>query len=120
MSAEREVADVIDTYFAALFRGNVEGLRSVFHPRAILSGEVKGAPYYKMVDEYLDVVRTRKSPQAQGESFRMKSLTIDVIGPIAFVKTSCPMLGFNYMDLLSLVRYEGRWVIAAKVFTHVE
>jgi Putative lumazine-binding len=119
MSSQAEVGQVIDTYFDALFRGDVERLRSTFHPRAILSGEVKGAPYYKTVDEYLSAVRNRQSPQALGEILRMKAVSFDIVGPIAFVKTQSPMLGFNYIDFLSLVRHEGRWVIAAKVFTHV-
>ena len=120
MSAQSEVSHVIDTYFDALFNGDVERLRSTFHPRAILSGEVNGAPYYKTVDEYLAAVRNRQSPQALGEVFRMKAVSFDIVGPIAFVKTQSPMLGFHYVDFLSLVRYEGHWVIAAKVFTHVE
>jgi hypothetical protein len=120
MSAQTEVGHVIDTYFDALFNGDEERLRSTFHPRAVLSGEVKGAPYHKTVDEYLSAVRNRQSPRALGENFRMKAVTFDIVGPIAFVKTQSPMLGFHYVDFLSLVRYEGRWVIAAKVFTDLE
>jgi hypothetical protein len=30
------------------------------------------------------------------------------------------MLGFNYVDYLSLVRCDGRWLIVNKTFTHVE
>ncbi len=120
MTARIEVGQVIDSYFEALFDGDVERLRGIFHPRAILSGEVKGAPYYKTIDEYLSVVRDRRSPRVLGEPFHMQAVSFDIVGPIAFVKARVPMLGFNYVDFLSLVQYEGRWVIAAKVFTHVE
>lgn len=120
MSTHSEVARIIDIYFDALFNGDVERLRGTFHPRAILSGEVKGAPYYKTVDEYLSAVANRQSPLALGEPFRMQAVAFEIVGPIAFVKTRSPMLGFNYVDFLSLVQYEGRWVIAAKIFTHVD
>jgi hypothetical protein len=119
MSPHQEVHEVVDAYLASLFDGDVERLRSTFHPGAILSGEVKGSPYYRPLDEYLEVVRNRKSPKALGETFRMQVLSVEVTGPIAFVKTHSPMLGFNYFDFLSLVRHGGRWVIAAKIFTHV-
>ena len=49
----------------------------------------------------------------------MTALSIEVLGPIAFVKMHSPMLGFNYYDFLSLVQFEGRWVIAAKIFAHI-
>jgi len=120
MSIHSEIHELVDRYFASLFDGDVERLRSTFHPGAILSGEVKGAPYYRKLDEYLDAVKNRQSPKALGETYGMELLSVEVQGPIAFVKTHSPMLGYNYCDFLSLVRHEGRWVIAAKIFTHVE
>jgi hypothetical protein len=69
MSTHGEVARIIDAYFDALFNGDVERLRGTFHPRAILSGEVKGAPYHKTVDEYLSAVANRQSPRALGEPY---------------------------------------------------
>lgn len=119
MQDHQEVHDVLDVYFTSIFQGDVARLGTTFHPRAILSGEVKGQPYYKTVDEYLEVVKNRKSPQDLGETFGMKVLSVEILGPIAFAKAHCPMLGYNYIDFLSLVRLDGRWVIAAKIFTHV-
>ena len=120
MSPRAEVHEVVDTYFASLFDGNVDRLRSTFHPRAILSGEVRGAPYYKPLEEYLEGVKNRRSPKQLGETFAMKALSVEVLGPIAFVKTHSPMLGFNYYDFLSLVQFKGRWLIAAKIFAHID
>jgi len=119
MNPHAEIHAVIDTYCSSIFKGNVERLRTTFHPGAILSGEVKGQPYYKTLDEYLDVVGSRQSPHALGEVFEMKVLSLEIVGAIAFAKVSCPMFGYNYVDLLSFVRHEGRWGIAAKIFTHM-
>ena len=120
MSAHGDILVVLDYYFRGIYEGNVERLRSAFHPTAVLWGEVRGAPYHRALEGYLNVVKDRRSPQLLGEKFAMEPLSIDVQGPIALAKVSSPMLGFNYVDLLSLLYQDGKWGIVAKVFTHVE
>ena len=120
MSSHEQILRVLDAYFSGIYSGDVERLRSAFHPTAVLWGEIKGQPYYKTLEDYLQIVRTRKSPQAQDEPFAMEPIAIEVHGKIAMAKVRCPMLGFNYTDLLSLTEQDGRWGIVAKVFTHLE
>jgi hypothetical protein len=120
MSVHQEILDTVQRYFESIYSGDVARLRSTFHPQAALFGEVKGQPYYKSLDDYLDAVAKRQSPQALGEDFLMKATSVDVLGPIGLVRTHCQMLGFNYVDYLSLVRSDGRWLIVNKTFTHVE
>ena len=119
MKDHEAVLAVVDSYCRGVFRGDVALLRSVFHPRAALFAEVRGQPYYKPLEEYLSVVAGRESPEALGESFLMKPLSVEVTHEIAFAKVHCPMLGYNYIDYLSLVREGGRWVIVNKLFTDV-
>lgn len=120
MSTHSEILAIVDGYFAGIYDGDVERLATTFHPRAVLSGEVKGQPYYKTVDEYLDGVRNRKSPSELGEPFAMKAVGVELVGEIALVKAELRMLGNKYVDYLSFVRLEGRWVIVGKLFTHIE
>jgi hypothetical protein len=120
LNEHSEIQGLIDAYFSGIHSGDVALLRSVFHPSAVLWGEVKGEPYYRVLDEYLSVVQNRQSPQALGEAFAMQTLSIDVYGAVALAKVRCPMLGFDYFDLLSLRREHGGWSIVAKVFTHVD
>jgi Putative lumazine-binding len=120
MNEHQEILQVVQTYCESLFNGDVERLRGVFHENAALFGEVKGAPYYRPLGEYLEAVRNRKSPAALGETYRMKPLSVDVQGAVGVARVHCPMLGFNYIDFLSFVRIDGRWLIANKTFTHVE
>lgn len=119
MHPHQAVLAVIDDYFRGLFAGNIELLRRTFHPSAVLFGEVKGEPYLRPLEEYLQVVAQRQSPQQLGEEFRMRALAVDVLGDIANVRVHCPMLGFNYYDYLALARHHGDWRIVNKLFTHV-
>jgi hypothetical protein len=79
---------------------------------------MKGEPYLHPLDEYLQLVGQRQSPQQRGEEFRMRVLAVEVPGEIANVRVHCPMLGFNYYDYLALVRHHGQWRIVNKLFTH--
>lgn len=119
MNSHHEIHDVLDRYFDGIYRGDVPQLKATFHPQAMLFGEVKGQPYLKSLADYLKAVENRKSPRDSGESFRMKTLAVEVLDDIAYARAHCPMLGFNYVDYLALVRQGGQWLIVNKLFTHV-
>ncbi|MDB5127109.1 nuclear transport factor 2 family protein [Mucilaginibacter sp.] len=113
------VAAVLSNYFNGIFKGDVELLRSTFHPQALVSGDINGQPYFKSLDQYLDGVKNRKSPFELGETTRMEILSIEIINSIAIAKVHVPMFDFNYYDLLSLTKINGAWVIVNKLLTHV-
>jgi hypothetical protein len=117
MDDHRAIAAVLGDYFKGLYAGDTALLRTVFHPAAALFAERGGQSYHKGLDAYLDGVAGRASPASLGEPYRMKVLAIDVTHDIAMARVHVPALGFNYVNYLSLVRWEGRWVIVNKVFT---
>lgn len=113
------VAAVLSNYFKGIFNGDTTILRSIFHPQAIIAGEIKGDPYLKSLDQYLDGVEKRKSPFELNEPFRMEILAIEIINSIAIAKVHVPIFDFNYYDLLSLNKINGEWIIMNKLLTHV-
>jgi hypothetical protein len=118
VNAHGLIRALLDDYFAGLYDGDVERLRAVFLPTAVLWGDVKGEPYYRSLTDWLNGVRNRASPRSLGEPFAMRAVSIAVEGSVAVAQVRCPMLGFSYVDFLSLVEREGGWFVAAKVFTH--
>tara|TARA_R110001583_G_scaffold34321_6_gene115436 strand:+ start:305 stop:673 length:369 start_codon:yes stop_codon:yes gene_type:complete len=115
-----EIKTVVSQYFKGIYNGDSDRLENTFHPQALLFGDIKGAPYFKTVTDYIDGVKSRKSPNDLGEDFKMEILAIEIMGNMATVKAHSPMLGFNYYDFLSLSLVRGEWKIVNKVFTHVE
>jgi hypothetical protein len=107
-------------YFGGIFRGDVDLLKSTFHPQALVSGDINGQPYFKTLDQYLDGVKNRKSPAELGETFRMEILSVEIINTTAIAKVRVPLFEFNYYDLLSLVMINDKWVIINKLLTHVK
>lgn len=67
----------------------------------------------------MNSVQSRKSPKELEESFKMKILSIEILGNNALVKAQVPMLGYNYFDFLSLSKINDDWKIVNKLFTHV-
>ena len=106
-------------YFQGIYDGNVALLEQVFHPKALLFGDVNSQPYAKTLAEYLDGVAHRTSPNDSGKPYETEILRIDVINSIAVAKVRLKMYEFNYHDLLSFHKIEGKWLIVNKMLTHV-
>lgn len=116
----KEIEQLITNYFEGIFYGDVSKLDSCFHSSVNIFGDIKGVDYLKSVNEYLEGVSNRQSPNDLNESLKMKIIGIDIIGKIAMAKLHVPMLGYNYYDYLSLNKIDNNWKIVNKLFTHVE
>lgn len=107
-------------YFQGVYDGNVELLRQVYHPATLVFGDVKGQPYAKTLEQYLDGVAHRTSPKDSGKPYETEIIRIDVINSIAMAKVRVKMFEFNYHDFLSFHKIDGHWLIVNKMLTHVE
>jgi len=114
-----EIKTVISDYFNGIYTGNITQLEGVFHSETLLFGDINGTPYFKTSTEYINGVKSRKSPKDLGEDFKMEILSIEIVGNTAIVKAQLPMLGYNYFDFLSLTKINNDWKIVNKIFTHV-
>jgi hypothetical protein len=118
--AHQQVVLRLSTYLDALYHGDVDTLRSSFHPAAFLFAEVRGAIMHKSLDAYLEGVASRKSPASLNEPYRMSLLSVEIVGDTASAKVQAKMGENNYHNFLSLLKVDGKWVIVNKLFTHVE
>ncbi len=115
----KEIEKVITDYFEGIFYGDVSKLENSFQKDIIIYGDINGEAYVKNLEQYLDGVRTRKSPKELNEDFNMKIVGINISGTVAMAAVHVPMLGFNYYDYLSLVKINHKWKIVNKIFSHV-
>ena len=119
-TANAEIAaieTVIRTYLDGLYEGDVDKLATAFHPTSALAQSVEGKLVVVPRDEWLAAVRSRPSPKKQGLSRHDHVLTVDLAGPtMAFVKVKCAIPPRFFTDQLSLLKIDGRWQIAQKVF----
>ena len=108
---------VVKTYLDGLSEGDADKIASVFHPTSALTGISNGELVITPRDKWLTAVRARPSPKKTGLTRHDHVLTIDQPGPdMAFVKVKCAIPPKFFTDQLSLLKIDGRWQIAQKVF----
>jgi hypothetical protein len=108
-----------DIYFKGIYEGDVSLLGQVYHPGTLLFGDVKGQPYAKTLEQYLDGVAHRQSPKDSGKPFKGDILAVDVINSIAIAKVHVKMYEFNYDEFLSFHKIDGKWLIVNKMISDV-
>lgn len=113
-----DIEDVVQSYLDGLHEGDTAKIAHAFHPTSALTsiaddGELQILPR----DLWLDKVRSRPSPRQQGLPRHDQVLSIDLVGPtMAYVKLKCAIPPRFFTDQLSLLKIDGRWQVAQKVF----
>jgi hypothetical protein len=119
-TAQIAIASALENnYFKGIYEGNINLLKSVFHPETLLFGDIKGEAYAKTLVQYLDGVANRQSPKASEKPFKGEIISIKVVNSIAIAEIKLEMYEFLYHDLLSFHRINDNWVIVNKMLTDV-
>ncbi len=107
------IIDLLNTYFAGLYEGDVDALRNIFHDDAWL----KGNDYRKTRDEWLEAVANRPVPSVEGMEYNFNIQSLEIVGDQAMAKVNVPLLAAHFIDFLGLLNEEGEWKIVNKMFT---
>jgi len=108
-----------DTYFKGIYEGDVNSLSKIYYSGTLLFGDVKGQPYAKTLEQYLDGVTHRQSPKDSGKPFKGDIIDIRVINSIAVAEVKVKMYDFNYHELLSFHQIDGKWLIVNKMISDI-
>jgi hypothetical protein len=120
MDANTAIKQVLDSsYFKGIYEGDVPLLKQVYYPGTLLFGDVKGQPYAKTLDQYLEGVANRQSPKDSGKPFKGEILSIRIVNSIAIAEVKVKMYDFNYHEFLSFHEIDGKWVIVNKMISDV-
>jgi hypothetical protein len=119
MATDRaEIEAVIHTYLDGLYEGDADKLASAFHPTSALTYENEGQVAVMPRDEWLAAVRARPSPASKALPRHDEILSVDQSSPTtAFVKLKCAIPPRFFVDYLNLLKVDGRWQVAQKVFS---
>lgn len=114
------IAQAIENYyFKGLYEGDIDLLDSVFNPGTLLFGDVKGVPYAKTLEQYLDGVRNRQSPKDSGKPFKGEIVSVKIVNSIASAEAIIRMYDFLYHDILAFHKINDKWVIVNKLLTDI-
>ena len=114
------IEQTVRIYLDGLYEGDADKLASVFHETSALTYEQDGKLIALPRDLWLKAVRERPAPKAMGLPRDDVILSVDQAGPTtALVKVKCQIPPRFFTDYLSLLKIDGRWVVAQKVFATV-
>lgn len=114
------IEQMAQTYLDGLYEGDADKLASVFHDTSVLTYEQDGKLVVLPREQWLKMVRERPKPKDKGLPRDDVILLIDQSGPTtAFVKLKCQIPPRYFTDYLNLLKIDGRWGVAQKVFATV-
>ncbi|NOW97862.1 nuclear transport factor 2 family protein [Mucilaginibacter sp. SG564] len=114
------ITEVLENhYFKGIYEGDVNSLSKIYYGGTLLFGDVKGQPYAKILEQYLDGVAHRQSPKDSGKPFKGEIVDIRVINSIAVAEVKVKMYEFNYHEFLSFHQIDGKWLIVNKMISDV-
>lgn len=118
MSDEKTaILAAVQTYLDGLHEGDADKLAKIFHQSSSLTWEERGALVPWSRDHWLMAVRSRPSAKERGLARHDEILQVDqATATMAFVKLKCAIPPNFYTDYLSLLKVQGEWRIAQKVF----
>ena len=116
----RAIEQAVQTYLDGLYEGDADKLASVFAETSALTYEQDGKLTVLTRAQWLQWVRERPKPKDKGLPRDDVILLVDQAGPTtALVKVKCQIPPRFFTDYLSLLKVDGRWVVAQKVFATV-
>lgn len=111
------IEHVLQDYFDGLYHSDTARLARVFHPRALYASASSGELTALSMDGYFPVVDRRPSPASRTEPRADRIVSIEFAGPVtAWARVECQILPKRFVDLLTLIKLDGRWQVIAKVF----
>ena len=120
MSERAAIESTIQLYFDSMHASSKDMVNAAFHPNAKITG-IFGGDFLEMSrDDFGDLVASQQpSPKENGETQRVEILSVEVAGITAGARVRDDYLGFTFLDTLSFVKNDDRWVIYNKLF-HIE
>ena len=120
MSERGAIESTIQLYFDSMYESSKEMVDKAFHPSAKITGIFAGEFHEMSRDEFGDLVGSQEpSPREDGLTLKTEILSVEVAGITAAARVRDEYLGFIFLDTLSLVKVDDKWVIYNKLF-HIE
>ena len=115
MSDEQAIRAVIHLYVDGMAFANAAALKKAFHARATIVGNFHGTVEWSSLDHFIaEILAEGAAPP--GTQPLMDIRTIDIEGDAASVKIIDEFAGYRFSDYLSLLKVDGRWSIASKLY----
>jgi len=116
---DEAIATVLRLYTEGAANGDTAKLREAFHEHARTYGSLNGTRYDISVAEM--IAMEEHSPRNSDGRYTAHIMSIDQVGDVATatVEEDGCWGTVSFTSFLSLVKFDNRWQIVARVFSHV-
>jgi len=111
------IIETVDKYGTGITTGDIELMRSVFHPKAMMYGRSGDDVTIVEIEGLFGYVASQTPPVVSGEQHRCIIKSIDVFGNCAsaeVLQENC--YGVNYINYFQLLKVGEQWMIVSKVY----
>ena len=113
-----EITQLITKYAEAYLRADVDALRDVFAPDAVMNGHVGDRLVEGTPEIFIQNVGKAPPIWSLGQNSRYEIGDIQITGHAAAVAVMQYDFGdFNFSDYMHLLKRDGRWQIVSKTFS---
>ncbi len=119
MDDAHKIRETVQVYFDSLFESDVDKVHAAFHPNAKITGYLPAGLAEMSVQDFAHFVGAQPSAKTAGESAYLEIITLEIAGATAVVQLRDDYIGSRFLDTLSCLKVDDRWVIYNKLF-HVE
>jgi putative lumazine-binding protein len=117
-SEQDAVRQVVQQYIDGSHTGDVELLKSIFHPQALMSGYLQGQLGIGSPDPFFEAVANNPSAKESGASYSAEITKVEVAGNAASATlVEKGFLGLNFVDYFHLIKENDQWRIITKTFS---
>jgi hypothetical protein len=110
------VVETAERYYRAMVAGDRKALRDLFDPRASIIGHFEGEFLWQDLDSFIDEAESLVGQHGEQEC-RVENVRVD--GDIATICVGGRYAGLWFIDHLSMIEHNDRWVIVCKSFNVV-
>lgn len=111
---DKAIRAVVNVYFRGHATANADTMRASFHPTAHIEGIRNGQFVSWTVDQY---VANFRGQRAADEAARTRVIdVVDKVGTAAMVKATLKHGATTFTDYFVLLKVDGNWRIANKVY----
>ena len=111
------ITNIVQAYFMGTYEGKEDLLRMAFHSDAHVSGNINGQYHDWTLNDFISRVTCIPTASSKGEKYDKEILSIDISNEAALAKARVRVNGLTFIDYITLLKIDGRWIIRNKSFT---
>ncbi|MFL9875088.1 nuclear transport factor 2 family protein [Paraburkholderia megapolitana] len=116
-----DIHQALQIYFDVMYECDLEKFDQIFHPTSSLFGMQDGKFSLRPFAQYRAEIAVRKPPKSVSQPRIDSVLQISVLSPeMAFAQVRVRIFEKIFIDNLNLLKFDGKWMIVAKIFHDAE